>query len=181
LIPTGADLRGMLLERMPKHARCAEIGVWKGALSRRIVDITKPRALHLVDPWRYRPDFPQRLYGGKEAHAQEDMDQIFRQVLERFKSVESVQLHRKTSREFFQACREQLDWVYIDGDHSAEAVLEDLEFCWKRVKEGGIIAGDDYYWRDSDGSLSVRRAVDRFCGNHGCKMDLIGGQFLITR
>lgn len=36
------------------------------------------------------------------------------------------------------------DYVYIDSDHTYEAVKKDIELWWPKVKEGGILAGHDY-------------------------------------
>ena len=40
---------------------------------------------------------------------------------------------------------ETLDFVYIDGNHSYEAVKTDIEFAEKLVKHG-VIGGHDYSW-----------------------------------
>ena len=39
---------------------------------------------------------------------------------------------------------ESLDLVFIDADHSYNAVSNDLPFWWKKVKKGGWLLGDDY-------------------------------------
>ena len=178
---SGLDDRGALLKRMPKGARCAELGVWKGQFSTRILEITKPRLLHLVDPWLYQPRFPYRHYGGKTARNQEDMDAIYNEVVDKFMNSSNVKVHRATSKAFFAHIRARLDWVYIDGDHSTEAVLEDLTLAWQRVEDLSVVAGDDYYWKDFDGTLPVKIAVDKFCEQHGCSKELIGGQFLLRK
>ena len=36
------------------------------------------------------------------------------------------------------------NWVYIDADHSYEAVKADLAACRAVLKPGGILAGHDY-------------------------------------
>lgn len=48
-----------------------------------------------------------------------------------------------------------LDVVWIDADHSYEAVLADIAAWWPKVRPGGWIGGDDYSERE------VRRAVRR--------------------
>jgi len=179
LLPARRDERQKLLERMPVGACCAEIGVWRGGFSQRILDVTRPGELHLVDPWTYQPHFPERLYGGTVAQSQADMDRIFDEVTEQFADRDNVRMHRTTSRKFLEDFDGELDWVYIDGDHSTAAVLEDLSLSRAKVKASGVIAGDDYYWKDADGSTPVRIAVDRFCSEHGYRRTLIGGQFII--
>ena len=40
---------------------------------------------------------------------------------------------------------ESLDFVYIDADHSYEHVKQDIEIWSKKVRNGGIVSGHDYY------------------------------------
>jgi Methyltransferase domain len=179
-ISCGED-RQALLKRLPKNACCAEIGVWKGQFSTRILKITRPTLLHLVDPWNFQPQFFRRHYGGRTAHNQEDMDSIYNQVVAKFGHMSNVQIHRSTSEAFFSNLMEKLDWVYIDGDHSEDAVFEDLSLTWQCVKNRGLITGDDYYWSECTEVLPVRMAVDRFCQQQRCSKELMGGQYVIRR
>jgi predicted O-methyltransferase YrrM len=39
-----------------------------------------------------------------------------------------------------------LDFVYLDGWHSADAVMMDAMLCWRSLKSGGILCFDDYLW-----------------------------------
>ena len=57
----------MLLRRMPENGVCVEIGVWKGDFSDRILRLTRPRELYLIDPWAFQPQFPKRMYSGNLA------------------------------------------------------------------------------------------------------------------
>jgi predicted O-methyltransferase YrrM len=38
---------------------------------------------------------------------------------------------------------EELDFVFIDGDHSYDATLADITNYWPKVKKGGVFAGHD--------------------------------------
>ena len=49
-----------------------------------------------------------------------------------------------------------LDFVFIDADHTYEAVKRDISAWWPKVKSGGVLAGHDY---DETG---VKKAVDEF-------------------
>ncbi len=57
------------------------------------------------------------------------------------------------------------DIVYIDGDHTYDAVRNDLDAWSSKVRPGGILCGDDYKW------LGVRQAVLEF-------MDITGKQVI---
>ena len=59
-------MRGRLLDKMPKGGTAAEIGVWEGQFSRRILEICAPDRLHLIDPWMYMPEFSNTGFGRKK-------------------------------------------------------------------------------------------------------------------
>ena len=159
--------RRRLLDRVPKGSACAEVGVWKGDFSERILEVVRPRRLHLIDPWRAveSEGYEGARYGGRLAEGQAEMDAVHAAVLERFarerrKGV--VKVHRLSSVEAAEHFRDgELDFVYIDGNHLYEFVKADLEAFASKVKPGGFIGGDDYgvagWWKDG-----VTRAVDEF-------------------
>jgi hypothetical protein len=47
-----------------------------------------------------------------------------------------------------------VDFVFIDGCHDTEAVRRDIDLWSRKLRPGGILAGDDYGWE------TVRTAVD---------------------
>lgn len=175
------DHRGTLLARMPAGAVCAEIGVWKGDFSQRILERTAPRELHLIDPWAFQPEFPERMYGGSVAKGQADMDEIHRGVEGRFAGIDAVRIHRATSADALATFPDgTFDWVYVDGNHYYEYVLEDLRTSWRKVRPGGMIAGDDYTWGEALG-FPVRRAVLAFAQEAGLAgtLEVFGAQFVL--
>jgi hypothetical protein len=161
------DERGDLLNLLPKGSIGAEIGVWRGDFSSRLLQDARPARLHLVDPWKFEMgfDYERAWYGGAVAKNQAEMDGIYESVLRRFaKEVEAgvVLVHRGPSASIgMQFDDAYLDWVYIDGNHLYEYVKKDLEVFALKVKPGGLLAGDDYgvrgWWEHG-----VTRAVDEF-------------------
>ena len=155
--------REWLLNMLPKGSVGAEIGVWQGDFSAAILRIVKPDTLHLIDPWRSAEaaDDPEhrRLY----ARSQAAMDEVHSGVLKRFRTqVDSgvVVVHRARSEDAAASLADtSLDWVYIDGDHSYEAVRSDLELYSRKVRPGGFVAADDYAAGGLFGG-AVKRAVD---------------------
>ena len=61
-----------------------------------------------------------------------------------------------------------LDFAYIDGDHSYNGVKRDIEAYWPKIKKGGVLCGHDYQkrWTSLEGCV---RAVEE----HGKKYGLI--------
>lgn len=153
---------------------CAEIGVWQGDLSKKILK-QRPKELHLIDPWETQ-DVIDRCFSKPQSH----LDNIYNKVCEEFSSFHQVTIHRKysTSVSFPE---KYFDWVYIDADHSYEAVKRDLEFYYPLIKTGGYLCGDDYgLWEDkpntgfgSDGGGGPKPAVDEFVAKHNLKLKII--------
>lgn len=56
-----------------------------------------------------------------------------------------------------------LDIVYIDGDHSYEAVSLDLSLWYPKVISGGFICGHDY---DTKSWPGCKKAIDQFIQNN---------------
>lgn len=155
------DNRKFLLEKMPQNSICAEIGVWKGVFTQKILNLVQPQELHLIDPWLFQKEFPNRLYSGMIAQNQEDMDNIYESVVAKTKD-KNVIIHRNFSSNVLPKFADNyLDWIYIDGNHNYEFVKQDLELSVKKVKVGGFITGDDYNWHPQD-NCPVRKAVNEF-------------------
>jgi hypothetical protein len=142
-----ADARGTVLTHLPRRGTGVEIGVHLGGFSARILQQARPRLLHLVDPWRRAedPGYAEAMYGG--GVTQEEMDRRHDAVLRRFAAPIAsgvVQVHRATSIEAAAAfAPDSLDFVYLDGDHSYDGVRQDLALYAPRVREGGVLCGDD--------------------------------------
>lgn len=65
-----------------------------------------------------------------------------------------------------------IDFIFIDGNHSYEYVLEDLELYYPKVKNGGVITGDDYFMHEGDyeGKKMVQEAVNDFAEKHSLEI-----------
>lgn len=153
--------RDVLLLHMPKGGRGVEIGVWRGEFSRILLDTLKPEHLTLVDPWP-SPDVAPIVYPG-EVRDKNAADDVYNYVVSQFGSDPRVSILRKDSLEAAPTFADgSLDWVYVDGLHFVDDVRADLKAWRPKLKPGGVLCGDDYYWRDDKGHLSVKEAVDEF-------------------
>jgi predicted O-methyltransferase YrrM len=75
---------------------------------------------------------------------------------------------------------EPLDWAYVYGDHTYEAVNSDLENFCSLLKPGGVLAGDDYAmagWRE-DGAT---RAAEQSVAAHDLEATILGNQLVLTK
>jgi Methyltransferase domain len=165
--------RDFLLELMPKNAVCVEVGVFDGMLSERILALTAPRQLHLVDPWYTKADGTlfdgpaQRFDSAKQATDSLELQyQSVRRLLEKEIAAGQVVVHRMLSHEAAPLFADaHFDWAYLDASHYYDDVKTDLEAWFPKVKSGGFITGDDYdrhgFW-----DHGVTRAVNEFAKTH---------------
>jgi predicted O-methyltransferase YrrM len=148
-----------MLAEMPKGARCAEIGVWDGAFSAAILEVTRPSELVLIDPW----DLLAARDSSEWTHARhreaEAMAGMRANVEARYGGLPNVSIRQGFSAEVLGEYPDgHFDWVYIDGNHLYDFVRQDLELARHKVRKGGTIAGDDFFWK-RDGRMHVRDAV----------------------
>ena len=173
-------VRGRLLGLMPKAARVAEIGVWEGDFSKRIVDICEPAELHLIDPWLYQPEFGNTGFGRKKN--EHLMEAKYQGVVERFKDEPRVKVHRATSDVALNSLPDgALDWVYIDGNHNEPFIGQDIALCLRKVKHDGIICGDDFNWMSDAQGAPVKTAVEAALAELGdqAELQLMANQYII--
>jgi hypothetical protein len=172
--------RRQVLDLVPRGAVCAEVGVWKGNFSQRILEVVQPSELHLIDPWRAfgGDDYEGARYGGKLEQGQAEMDAVHESVLRRFAAERSagiVHVHRMLSLEAAATLADgRFDFVYIDGNHRYEFVRDDLTAFAPKLRPGGVLAGDDYgvegWWENG-----VTRAVDEFVASGAADVILQAG------
>jgi hypothetical protein len=120
----------------------AEIGVWKGAFARAILErCPGVERYFMIDLWASLPDWNKPLNVDQarfddvhaEAMAKTDFARDRRTVLRgRTKDVASM------------IPDGSLDFAYIDGDHTLRGVTIDLQRMLPKVRRGGFIGGDDF-------------------------------------
>ncbi len=147
--------RPMILEAKKRFAegqllRGIEVGVAVGDNSLSILKELAVDKLFLIDP--YVPyEFDGRIWDASAdytiAHTKLAM---YPQVVWLRKTSESA------IREFQN--EEAVDFVYIDGNHSYEAVKKDIRLYYPLIKNNGLIGGHDY----TPYTETVMRAVDEF-------------------
>ena len=119
----------------------AEVGVYRGDYSAQIYKyLTKKQFnlnLYLIDQW---------LAGDKyNDYVSHDLEVAYQHTKKRFKDNKNINIMKTSSsvasKEFED---EYFDFVYIDANHDYKFVLEDLKLWFPKVKNKGILFGDDY-------------------------------------
>lgn len=122
--------------------RMAEIGVYRGDfaafLLQKCPDLTR---YYMVDPWRHLDDWNKPAN-----HADSVLNEFFVETMSKteFASNKRVVLRGKTTEVVDQVPDFELDFVYIDGDHTLKGIAIDLIRVFSKVRVGGFIGGDDF-------------------------------------
>lgn len=137
--------REQLLELMPANSICAELGVGKGNFSSIILEIAKPKLHYCVDLWGPIATNVQGTYYTD----QETWDQRYSEIQEKFKSYNVKFVRDMTYNITNYVDKNIFDWVYVDGDHTYDGCMKDLQAVKSLVKDDGMILGHDYRpaWR----------------------------------
>lgn len=149
-----------LLKQMPLNGVVAEIGVNEGDFSAKILSVTKPFKLILIDVWASK-----RYHSG-----------LYEKVRNRFAQEllkGNIQIIRQLSFQGIGECADNFfDWVYLDTDHSYQTTINELELLRPKMKSGGIIAGHDYIIGNWNGGVryGVIEAVREFCIQYNWEM-----------
>jgi len=116
-----------------------ELGAWKGRSSHFLVSKAKEKSphisVHIVDTWLGSPE-----------HSMEQAQNLYEKFLANMESLEGFYIaHRMTTSEAASLFDDgSLDGVFIDADHTYEAVKKDIQNWMPKVRKGGIFAGHDY-------------------------------------
>jgi hypothetical protein len=159
---------------IPPGSIGAEIGVLSGAFSYKLLRLPIA-ALYMVDPWTAYSKFSHdRLNDQKvlddalrqaKQYNEEDLAKGRAHIVREYSAV--------AARSWLSNNNPRLDWVYIDGNHSYEAALEDHLLWEQNLKPGGFIMGHDYAPQYSREVCGVVDAVTEFCKTRGWKIELM--------
>ena len=165
-------------------AVAAEVGVWRGEFAEHLLRACPSLSTYyLIDPWRHLADWNKPWNVG---------DDEFRAVREEalrrtaFASERRRVLEGTTAETADRLRDRELDFCYVDGDHTLRGVMIDLIRLYPKVRDGGILAGDDFVatgWQHGDAfepSLVYPVAVDFAEAVGACIYGLPHGQFAIA-
>ena len=130
---------------LPTDSICCEVGTDTGAFAKKIMELSNPRELHLIDisfANFKRADFLSSIESGTVILHEAD----------------SVAALNRLPDGYF-------DWIYIDGNHSYEGVKRDIIAAKYKLKPMGLLAFNDYtFWSHRElMCYGVMQAVNEFC------------------
>jgi hypothetical protein len=133
-----------------------EIGVQWGISSLALLE-KGVRFLFLVDPWITYEGYG--IVGANEAAAEEHNLRICRGRLHPYDDGRHFAILRMPSAEAPRFLPNDLDFVWIDGNHDYAYIKKDIDLYWPKIRPGGLLCGHDY---GDDPGFGVNHAVDEF-------------------
>jgi predicted O-methyltransferase YrrM len=152
------------------YKKVLEVGCAYGFHTKQVLSNTGIESYTMVDPYvpyssNIFSDSVQNVFRD-EKETISNFDQFVNIVMEELSEYKEKITHiRKPSIEATKDVEdESFDAIFIDGDHSYQAVKEDLSVWWPKLRVGGTLCGDDYWMSD------VARAVHEFASVHGLEV-----------
>ena len=158
-----------MVGKFPSGSHFVEVGTFLGKsavyMAVEIINSGKLIKFDCIDHWL-----------GSEEHRGNDkvnIDSLYEDFLKNIEPVKGIVYPvRMTSIEASKLYKpNSLDFIFIDASHDEQSVKADLTYWMPRLKEDGVIAGDDI---NNEG---VANAVKWFFDNE--KLDILGRQWLV--
>lgn len=161
------------------YETAVEVGSNVGEYAEHLLSKSKIKKLYCIDTWQNN--------FGSDGYCDSDGDKRMNECSERLKEYISngrCELVRMSSLDAIKVVTDDIDFIYIDGDHSLGGILFDLYAWTPKVRVGGMISGHDYkdgpqsgindYW-GKQLDYAVKTSFDYFTRRFGFKLNVIGG------
>ena len=143
LTPNEANGLFEVSSMLPKESIVLEIGSWKGKSTWCIAQGLKKGIINCIDPFNAAGE-----EGSKEIYEKtKGNSSLFEQFQNNMKGISpkvKIITHKGYSSQFVNKI-ENIDFLFIDGDHSIEGCKFDFENYGTNLKIGGYLAFHDYY------------------------------------
>jgi len=151
---------------------CAEVGVFKGENAEMMLKHMTIKKLYLIDQYVFDDNY--------KLSYTDDMVPIKTEALDRLsKFEEKIEWIFKDSLNAATFIPDELDFIYIDANHTYPYVKADIENFWPKVKKGGVLGGHDYC--KLSGKVGVKTAVNEFAKNNNLKLHIGGTDWWIVK
>ena len=129
-----------------------EIGVGRGESTIYILDNFDIQMYYAIDPFKLYNGYHEGTIFNWFNKVGDDL--CYEQVKEKLSKYKNVQLIRDFSHNAVRLFDDNIfDIVWIDGNHVFDYVYQDIMDWYPKVKDGGILSGDDSF------NMEVMRAV----------------------
>jgi predicted O-methyltransferase YrrM len=153
-----------------------EVGVYKGENAKSILKTLNIDKLYLIDPYVYYDDY------GDVAGGQKTFDKLLKKTIKTLQKYENKYiLIKKTANDALPDIPNNLDFVYIDGNHKYEYVKQDIENYYPKLKSGGILAGHDIENGEIAEHDGIVKAVLDFAHKHKLQVKIKSPDWLLVK
>ena len=158
-----------MVEKFSSGSHFVEVGTFLGKsavyMAVEIINSGKNIKFDCIDHWQ-----------GSEEHNNNDevnLERLYEDFLENIKPVKGIiNPIRANSIDASKLYKpNSLDFIFIDASHDTDSVKADVTYWMPRLKEDGVIAGDDI---NNEG---VANAVKWFFDNE--KLEIVGRQWMV--
>jgi len=94
------------------------------------------KKLYLIDPYKPYEEENKVLIKHTKGYY------VIKRRLEMFR--DRVKIIPELSEKAVKSIQNNLDFVYVDGNHDYKFVKKDIELYWPKLKRGGIMGGHDF-------------------------------------
>lgn len=159
----------------------AEVGVWRGDFAEAILrNCPTIERYYLIDPWRTLDDWNKPLN-------QDDLEEAFLETQAKLAPFadKTIFLRGRTTEVADEL--PELDFAYIDGDHTLRGIVLDMLQVWPKIRASGWLGGDDFspsIWQhspDYEPSMVFPFAVHFAEGVNSPITAFPAGQFVIEK
>jgi hypothetical protein len=150
-----------------------EIGTQKGLYAKYLLENTN-LFMYLIDAWQHIEDYKDiaNVSDGEHAANFALTKDTVAPFQDRCKVIKAFSVD--AAKKFANG---ELDFVYIDANHSYQATMDDLNAWYPKVRDGGIIAGHDFLDGENicGSEFGVESAVTEFMEEKGQKFNITRG------
>ena len=139
--------RRFILQFLPSNSVGAELGVFTGLFSSVFASEEKLAKVTFVDPWwqAFGDNYPD--WGAYSDYGRMSTRRAYELAKRRISrsGLPNRIIEVSSSYDWLRdQADESLDWVYLDSTHSYEGTKRELELLNRKIKNNGVILGDDW-------------------------------------
>ena len=145
-----------------------EVGVEKGKNAQDMFEYIPNLKLYAVDPYKQHPQYSSKAASIASHWDENYLAGIKKQAQKRMEGKNAIIIEKFSEDAVKDIPDNCLDFVYIDGDHSYDSVMQDIILWGRKVRKGGIISGHDFYYdNNKEGrKAKVTQAVSDYTNVH---------------
>ena len=131
-----------------KEMIAAEIGVYEGINAKYMLLTRTNLKLYLIDAWDN-----VTVYTGGPVQSKEFGQLAKSAAVFNLCGYDTIFTDKNSIDSVDDFADEFFDYVYIDGDHTYEAALQDMRLWYPKVKTGGVLGGHDVVMQEVSNAL----------------------------